>query len=962
MSGRTAAAAGIVLALMGRATPAVSAGPDASCATAGTAVYYGNGVNTPYDRAQEIADDDLPGLADEANVNDVVAIGIAYNHTDGLLEDIIQTLEQKEAEDHRFGWFLLNNVTAYLVRGLNVLGIINLPPGGPALVATLQAIINQGIVDSNTQTGTFYDSDVADQVSSYDQDLRVNGNRVVVIAHSQGNLYANASSAALVVGGDAGLIGSFAIVGVADPAEITFNGYVTSDDDVVINTLRTLGRTVLPANVHVQVSAGDFLGHGFEEVYINAQLPARAKVVALFSTISTALPYPSSTGDGACGAPGPNQCRYGPATSTEMLSGSVAHGNQNLYALQASAGQGVFLRVAEVGNGVFVPAFKVYDPSGAIVVNGANGSQVASYAFAAQKSGTYTVAVYDTSSSATAVGVYNLYVVVAPGTDACGTLVPGGVVSAQLAEGALDSYTFTAQAGQGFGIRVTDVDGGSLVPAFIVYDPTGTVVVNGANGGNVASFFLAAQKSGTYTVVVYDDSSGYASTGNYNLYFTLAPGANKGGALVPGAVVSAQLAEGALDSYTFTAQAGQGFGIRVTDVDGGSLVPAFIVYDPTGTVVVNGANGGNVASFFLAAQKSGTYTVVVYDDSSGYASTGNYNLYFTLAPGANKGGALVPGAVVSAQLAEGALDSYTFTAQAGQGFGIRVTDVDGGSLVPAFIVYDPTGTVVVNGANGGNVASFFLAAQKSGTYTVVVYDDSSGYASTGNYNLYFTLAPGANKGGALVPGAVVFAQLAEGALDSYTFTAQAGQGFGIRVTDVDGGSLVPAFIVYDPTGTVVVNGANGGNVASFFLAAQKSGTYTVVVYDDSSGYASTGNYNLYFTLAPGANKGGALVPGAVVFAQLAEGALDSYTFSVATGETVAISVTDLSAGTLVPAFIAYDPAGAVVVNGANGATVASASFRAQKVGTYTLVVYDDSSGYASTGGYSVSLSVTPPTN
>jgi hypothetical protein len=54
--------------------------------------------------------------------------------------------------------------------------------------------------------------------------------------------------------------------------------------------------------------------------------------------------------------------------------------------------------------------------------------------------------------------------------------------------------------------------------------------------------------------------------------------------------------------------------------------------------------------------------------------------------------------------------------------------------------------------------------------------------------------------------------------------------------------------VYDPTGAVVVSQAYGGDVASYALTAQKGGTYTVVVYDVSSGSAATGAYDL--TLSP----------------------------------------------------------------------------------------------------------------
>ena len=232
-------------------------------------------------------------------------------------------------------------------------------------------------------------------------------------------------------------------------------------------------------------------------------------------------------------------------------------------------------------------------------------------------------------------GEYNLYYSVAPSTSGCGSLDPGGVVSGQIAEGALISYTFTAQAGEAVAVRLVDTAGGSLVPAFSIYDPTGADVVSPAYGNDVASYFFQAPKSGTYTVVVYDDSTGYAATGPYNLYFTLAPGADAGGALTPGTVVTGQLVEGALDSYTFTAQIGDSVTIQVVNTTGGSLVPAFSIYDPSGADIVSPAYGPNGASYSFKAPKSGTYTVIVYDDSTGYASTGAYTIALTDTPAAS---------------------------------------------------------------------------------------------------------------------------------------------------------------------------------------------------------------------------------------------------------------------------------------------------------------------------------------
>ena len=162
-------------------------------------------------------------------------------------------------------------------------------------------------------------------------------------------------------------------------------------------------------------------------------------------------------------------------------------------------------------------------------------------------------------------------------------------------------------------------------------------------------------------------------------------------------------------------------------------------------------------------------------------------------------------------------------------------------------MYDPTGKAVASSGSSAGVAGVSVAALDTGTYTVVVADASGSLASTGAYNLYFTIAPGANRGGELSSGDVIQGQIDEGELDSYTFSAQAGNGVALSATATTG-ALVPALIVYDPTGAET---ASGG--ASVGFTVLKPGTYTVVVTDSSGGLASTGAYNLSLTLTPAPN-------------------------------------------------------------------------------------------------------------
>src|SRR6185369_16060602 len=166
---------------------------------------------------------------------------------------------------------------------------------------------------------------------------------------------------------------------------------------------------------------------------------------------------------------------------------------------------------------------------------------------------------------------------------------------------------------------------------------------------------------------------------------------------------------------------------------------AVAVYGPTGALV-NSSYSQAVAGFSFTATATGTYTVVVYDYSSGFASTGTYNLYLAVAPGANEGGALTPGAMVAGAIDLGDLDSYTFAASMGQGVAVRVTDVAAGPFAPAAAIYGPAGALVGSAYNA-DAAMVSFTATASGTYTAMVYDYSSGFASSGSYTILLTETP-----------------------------------------------------------------------------------------------------------------------------------------------------------------------------------------------------------------------------
>lgn len=313
---------------------------------------------------------------------------------------------------------------------------------------------------------------------------------------------------------------------------------------------------------------------------------------------------------------------------------------------------------------------------------------------------------------------------------------PGETIRGTIDKGDLDAFTFTASPNVGVQLRVADVAQSSFVPYLAVYDPNGKVVET-HYGQDVAVASFVPTLAGTYTALVYDYSSGFSSTGAYKIYLIQAPGSEEGGELSLTNPIQGAVDVGDLDSYSMTLAAGAGVQLRVVDVNEAAFVPYLVVYDPNGAVAGQ-HYGATVAALAFNAATAGKYTVVVYDYSNGYAGSGDYELLYARAPGSAEGGALTVGATVAETIDLGDLDTYTFTATAGDKPRVTVTDLGAGTFTPRVVVYGPTGTIVANVVHADVAAPTFTAAV-SGTYTVVVYDSSSSFEATGDYSLVLSM-------------------------------------------------------------------------------------------------------------------------------------------------------------------------------------------------------------------------------
>lgn len=113
------------------------------------------------------------------------------------------------------------------------------------------------------------DADLANHVQRY-QGLLMEGSRVLVVAHSQGNLYANAAYTNLANSGKVAM-DAFGIVSVATPASYVAGSgpYFTLSDDLVIASVRLAMPNTLPSNVTNTLPDSDWKHHSFIDSYLN---------------------------------------------------------------------------------------------------------------------------------------------------------------------------------------------------------------------------------------------------------------------------------------------------------------------------------------------------------------------------------------------------------------------------------------------------------------------------------------------------------------------------------------------------------------------------------------------------------------------------------------------------------------------------------------------------------------------
>lgn len=258
------------------------------CNPAPYVVFHINGINTTLDEAQRNRDKLKDALPYTINGKDL-KVHLAYNVTRGYLSDLADVYAQKSNE---FPGITFVQFIASFVALTNNIG--TLPAATQVVLAYIREYVSNAM--ANSAYVSLNDADLASVVADIRSETQ-GGQTVLLVPHSQGNLYANSAFAQVTNGPNALPPGSIGIMGVASPATYVAGkgSYLTSTNDLVISGLRSQYPLTLPANTWVKAAVFDMMGHNFVGIYMNPELTSRAQIVQAIQNKLLSLNTPTAT-------------------------------------------------------------------------------------------------------------------------------------------------------------------------------------------------------------------------------------------------------------------------------------------------------------------------------------------------------------------------------------------------------------------------------------------------------------------------------------------------------------------------------------------------------------------------------------------------------------------------------------------------------------------------------------------
>ena len=342
-------------------------------------------------------------------------------------------------------------------------------------------------------------------------------------------------------------------------------------------------------------------------------------------------------------------------------------------------------------------------------------------------------------------------------------IVSGQTIAGNIGHaGQVDTYTFSAAVGNTFEVTLGDSDATSNVHPYLqILAPGGARVVNNAQTVTKTStsgiVVVPANLGGTYTILVQDYYGN--NTGGYDVELAKAPSSQHadsngdGGVILSGQTKAGTINRyGDIDVFTFTANVGNSFDISLGDASASSTMRPYLqVFTPAGTRVVNVAQTVSNTSvsgiYTVPAGAGGTFTAIV-QDYYGNATGGAYDVELAVAPATQAadsngdGGPIVKTQTIAGNINRtGDIDTYTFSATAGDNFQVTFADASPASGVRPYLqIFNPAGVRITNAAqtvnNTSEQGNYAVPVGGTGTYTIVVQDYYGN--GTGAYNLELT--------------------------------------------------------------------------------------------------------------------------------------------------------------------------------------------------------------------------------
>lgn len=222
-------------------------------------VFFGNGIDTTPRAAQRSLDQLQTAIGDTYN-DQKIRYDLAYNNTSGMGADLIQSAQQAglQWDSQLMSWLLVNRVV-------------------PAWFATWY----QKLLLNRT---TVIAGELTEHVEKYSTAILL-GQKVVVVAHSQGNFYVNEAKKLLVQQLPAEKMKSFAVYGVAVPSNNVAGAagpYITNHRDIIYQVVPN----ALPQNWKLKNAAGaednsrDWIqAHSFTDTYMSDAFDIKPSLV-----------------------------------------------------------------------------------------------------------------------------------------------------------------------------------------------------------------------------------------------------------------------------------------------------------------------------------------------------------------------------------------------------------------------------------------------------------------------------------------------------------------------------------------------------------------------------------------------------------------------------------------------------------------------------------------------------------